>query len=291
MNRFYLIPVLALLVAWPGNSLAQEKNEIEYKTDIVYGNGGKTKLMLDLAMPKGKNTKGPFPTIVCIHGGGWRSGHRKQLTQLAKVLAQKGFVAATISYRLTPKAKFPAQVHDCKAAVRWLRANAMKYRINPKKIGAVGFSAGGHLVCLLGAADKKAKLEGNGGNSKHSSRVQAVVSFFGPTDFIVKRWNKQVEDYFLVPFFGGPYEKAKAMYIKGSPQKYVTKDDPPFLFFHGDQDKLVGLHNSVDMAKLLKSKMVPAEVVVLKGAGHGWGGKQMQRTLDKTVKFFQEKLK
>ncbi|MGF1581617.1 MAG: alpha/beta hydrolase fold domain-containing protein [Gemmataceae bacterium] len=291
MNRLFILPVLSLFVATSSGVIAQETREVDYKADVVYGKGGKQKLMLDLAVPNGPKAKGPFPTIVCIHGGGWRTGSRKQLSELTKVLGKKGFVAATISYRLTPKAKFPAQVHDCKAAVRWLRANAKKYRIDPNKIGAVGFSAGAHLVCLLGAADKTAGLEGNGGHPKQSSRVQAVVSFFGPTDFMVKRWTKQSENFFLIPFFGAPYKKAKALYAKGSPQKYVSKDDPPFLFFHGDKDTLVGLHNSVDMAKLLRAKQVSAEVVVMKGEGHGWGGKKLQQSLEKTVKFFKEKLR
>src|SRR6185295_4749341 len=115
-------------------------------------------------------------------------------------LAEKGFVAATVGYRLTPTHQFPAQIEDCKAAVRWLRANADKYHIQTDRFGALGASAGGHLVCLMGTADASAKLEGKGGNAEKSSRVQAVVSLFGPTDFTTKTWTKEVEDFFLVPF-------------------------------------------------------------------------------------------
>ena len=151
--------------------------------------------------------------------------------------------------------------------------------------------SGFHLVCLLGAADKDADLEGDGGNLEQSSRVQAVVSFFGPTDFMTKRWDKKVEDYFFVPFLGGTYEKAKDQYIKASPLKYVSKDDPPYLFFHGDKDKLVGLHHSIDMDKALRKVGIDSELVVMKGAAHGWGGDRMVKTLNQTVDFFVEKLK
>src|SRR5262249_22409445 len=160
-------------------------------------------LQLDLAMPK--DGDGPFPAVVCIHGGGWRGGSRQDLTRsipplggrsLIEYLAGRGYVAATVSYRLAPKDKFPAQIEDCKAAVRWLRANAKKYKINPERFGAVGFSAGGHLVSLLGTSDKDDALEGNGGNPEQSSRVQAVVNFFGPTDFTTKDWTDQVEETF-----------------------------------------------------------------------------------------------
>jgi len=156
--------------------------KIKTEKNIVYGKGGDVDLELDLAMPA--EGKGPFPAVVCVHGGGWKAGNRQSLGQLTEILAKHNFVAVTVTYRFAPKHKFPAQIEDCKASVRWLRAKAEKYNINPDKIGAVGFSAGGHLVSLMGAADEKAGFEGNGGNPKQSSKVHAVVSFFGPTDFV-----------------------------------------------------------------------------------------------------------
>lgn len=290
MKRFVLPVLCALGVIWlVGMQLAKSgQGNIIVKKNIVYGKGGDTDLQLDLAMPKGA---GPFPAVVCVHGGGWRGGKRQDMNKLTELLAQKGFVAITPTYRFSQQAKFPAQIEDVKAAVRWLRANADKYKVDADHIGAVGFSAGGHLVSLLGTADKSARLEGQGGHPDQSSRVQAVVSYFGPTDFVTKRWEKKVEDFFLVPFLGGSYDEAKDMYAKASPVKYISKDDPPFLFFHGDQDKLVGLHNSVDMAKELKEAGVPAEVVIMKGDAHGWGGEKLQRTVNQTIEFFEEKLK
>jgi acetyl esterase/lipase len=256
--------------------------------DVTYGKGGDIDLKLDIATPKGK---GPFPAVLCLHGGGWQAGKRQDLEVLVKLLAERGFVAATASYRFAPKHPFPAQIEDCKAAVRWLRANAAKLQIDPERIGAVGFSAGGHLSCLLGACDAKSGLEGKGGNSDQSSRVQAVVSFFGPTDFTKKNWTPQVEQTFLVPFLGGTYEEKTDAYKQSSPIVYVTKDDPPFLFFHGTKDTLVGLDHSEKMTKKLREVGVSADLVIMEGDGHGWGGEKLTKTLDQTARFFQEKLK
>lgn len=286
---------LAILIAssWLVNLSAQDANKnaskIRVEKDLVYGKGGAQNLMLDLALPG--DGKGPFPCIVCVHGGGWRGGKRQDMGLVTKFLAEKGFVAATVSYRLTPKDQFPAQIHDCKAAVRWLRANADKYQINKDRFGAVGASAGGHLVCLMGTADADAKLEGNGGNLEQSSQVQAVVSYFGPTDFTVKTWTKEVEDFFLVPFLGGSFEEKKELYCKCSPIEYVKRSNPPFLFFHGDKDTLVGIENSHKLAKKLTEAGVAAEVVTMPGEGHGWGGEKLTRTLNQTARFFEEKLK
>lgn len=277
---------VALILAL-GAPLDAGEAKIRTEKKIVYGKGGDVDLELDLAAPDGK---GPYPAIVCIHGGGWKAGSRQSLNLLTEVLAKNGFVAVTISYRFAPKYQFPAQIEDCKAAVRWLRANADKYRVNPDRIGAVGFSAGGHLSCLLGAADEKAGLEGNGGNPKHSTRIQAVVSFFGPTDFTDKTWSKEVEAAFFIPFLGGTFEQKKDVYRKASPITYCTKDAPPFLFIHGDQDKLVGIDQSQKMVKRLRDVGASAELITVKGEGHGWGGEKLQQSADQTVRFFKDKL-
>src|SRR5262249_17815267 len=170
--------------------------EIRVERDIGYGKGDRVELKLNLAIPKGN---GSVPAVVCIHGGGWYQGPRQDMDFMTEVLARRGYVAATVSYRLVPNARFPAQIEDCKAAVRWLRANAAKYHINPDRIGAIGPSAGGHLACLLGVTDKKDNLEGSGGNPDKSSRVQAVVSFFGRTNFSKKTWSDELEEKIFVP--------------------------------------------------------------------------------------------
>lgn len=279
----------ALVFVAPLHAQDPKGKNVRVEKDVVYGKGGDTELKLDLAAPA--DGPGPFPALVCIHGGGWRGGSRQDLAETIKVLAGRGYVAATVSYRLVPAATFPAQIEDCKAAIRWLRANAEKYRINPDRIGVMGFSAGGHLCCLLGTTSPKDGLEGAGGNPDRSSRVQAVVSYFGPTDFTTRTWSKDVEENLLVPFVGAGFDAKPELYRRLSPIVYVTKDAPPFLFFHGSEDPLVRPRQSQALADKLKEAGVPAKVVILEGEGHGWRGEKLVQTLEQTLAFFEEQLK
>ncbi|HXG11315.1 MAG TPA: alpha/beta hydrolase [Gemmataceae bacterium] len=280
---------LFIVAAAPALAPAQQRYEVQVERDLVYGKGGDTELKLDLAMPK--NGKGPFPALVCIHGGAWLRGSRQDLDKTIETLAGRGYVAVTVSYRLAPAAKFPAQIEDCKAAVRWLRANAGKYKINPDRIGALGYSAGAHLACLLGTTDKSDGLEGSGGNAEQSSRVQAVVSFFGPTDLTRQDWSKEVEENILVPFLGAPFAAKPELYKRASPITYVTRDDPPMLFFHGTEDKLVRPQQSQWLAEKLQAAGVSARVVLVEGEGHGWAGEKLLKSLEEMLAFFDERLK
>lgn len=294
MNLRWLTVAILGLAGWASASSVSAQNggklDVHLENDLVYGQGGGEELKLDLARPP-SHRKGPFPAVVCIHGGGWRLGQRQQLSKLTELLASRGFVAVTVSYRLAPKHRFPAQIEDCKAAVRWLRAHADKYRLKADRIGAVGFSAGGHLACLLGTTNGQAGFEGHGGHEKQSSRIQAVVSFFGPTDLSAKNWPKEVEGFFLVPFLGGTLEEKADLYRKCSPIHYVSKEAPPFLFFHGDKDQLVNIDQSQKLSQKLQDAGVAAQLVTLTGAGHGWGGTRLDQTLEQTIAFFEEKLK
>lgn len=263
--------------------------EITVKRDLVYGKGGDTNLQLDLAMPDAGG--GPFPAIVFLHGRGWRAGNRLEMNHFIEGVAHMGYVGITVEYRLVPAARFPAQVEDCKAAVRWLRANARKYRIHPDRIGVVGFSAGGYLANMLGMTGRNDGLEGTGGNPDQSSRVQAVVSFFGPTDFTTRDWPKGLEKEVIVPFLGGSYADKADVYMRASPISYVPMNAPPFLFFHGTEDKLVPIDQSKRLAQKLKSLGVPAQMVAVEGEGHGFTNANNQKAMKQMLDFLRERLK
>lgn len=280
----------ATLGALPNTANAQAvRREIRVENDIVFGKGGATELKLDLAMPK--EGEGPFPAIVCIHGGGWVSGDRKQLQKSIEALARRGYVAISPDYRLAPRDRFPAQINDCKAAVRWLRTNAKAYRIETRRIGAVGFSAGAHLACLLGVTGKDDGVEGDGGNAEQSSAVQAVVSFFGPTDLTRAVWDKDVQTKNLIPLLGGTAAEKADAYRKASPMTYAGKNAPPFLFLHGTEDRLVPIEQSQSLADKLREAGVSARVVPVEGEGHGWRGEKLLTTIGQMMDFFDETLK
>jgi acetyl esterase/lipase len=272
-------------------------DEVEYLPDITYTKAGGVELQLDIAMPK--EGAGPFPAIVCVHGGGWHSGSRKSYTPVIWECAKRGYVGVTVSYRFAPQHKFPAQIEDVKAAVRWLRANAAKYKIDPDRIGATGGSAGGHLVGLLGVTSKEDKLEGNGGHLDQSSRVQAVAPMFGGFDLTVA-WEhapKQppLEAAYLrkvgEDLIGGLPSAKPDVWKAASPITYVTKDDPPFLLIHGTADTLVPLEQSELMEKKLKESGVPVELMRVQGAGHGFKGKELEDVGSATFEFFNKHLK
>lgn len=286
MRRNQLLAV-ALVILGAGFSAAQAPPEVQIENSLTYGKGGDKNLMLDLAMPaKGE---GPFPTIVCIHGGSWKAGSRQDLSQTIKTLASRGFVAATISYRLIPE-KFPAQIEDCKAAIRWLRANAAKYKIDKDRIGVVGFSAGAHLAALLGTTRKEDNFEGTGGSPEQSSSVQAVVDFFGPADFTTKDWSEEVEKRTLAPFLGDTFANRPDLYRRASPIVYVRADDPPFLILHGTEDKTVSVNQSRGFAKKLQEAGVSVKLIEVAGAGHGWRGDQLLKSIEQMIEFFNAQL-
>jgi acetyl esterase/lipase len=270
---------------------SQENEKVRLECDIVFGKGGDAELKLDLATPK--EGEGPFPAIVCLHGGGWIAGERQQMRGTIEVLARRGYVAISPDYRLAPRDRFPAQIEDCKAAVRWLRANAEKYRVNPQRIGAFGFSAGAHLACLLGVTRTADGLEGKGGNVEQSSSVQAVVSFFGPTDFTQPVWSKEVRERHLTPFLGGTAEEKADVYRRASPLTYAGKHAPPVLFVHGTADALVPIQQSEEMVKKLRQSDVSARLIPVEGEGHGWGWQREHRltSLAHMMDFFDENLK
>jgi acetyl esterase/lipase len=260
-----------------------------HQPDLVYARVGDAALVLDLAMPS--EGDGPFPAIVCLHGGGWVGGSRKEMTLTIDALARRGYVAVAPDYRRAPAHRFPAQLEDCKAAVRWLRANATTYKVEPNRIGVVGVAAGGHLSCLLGVTHRDDNLEGLGGNLDQSSGVQAVVSLSGPTDLTQPVWGKIVVERNLVPLLGGTLAQVPSAYRAASPMTYVTRSAPPFLFIHGGADDVVPPSQAQNLAEKLRQVGGSARVVLLDGEGHIWRGERLRWGIAEMLNFFDERLK
>lgn len=251
------------------------------------------KLTMDLYQPK--KVDGPAPAVLYVHGGGWTGGDKSDGAGLLfkEELVRRGYMMAAINYRLAPKFAFPAQIEDVKCAVRYLRANAAKYNIDPKRIGAIGGSAGGHLVSLLGTSDQSAGWD-VGENSDQSSRVQAVVDMFGPSDLKAMLAGSSRPYALMIFNASGPDDPLLQKY---SPVTYITPDDPPFLILHGDRDEVVPLEQSQILYNKLKAADVPVEIVVVKNAGHGFipvGGDiqpSMLELVQMVVDFFDKYLK
>ena len=263
--------------------------DVLFETGIEYANPDNQHPQLNLARPKKGN--GPFPAILCIHGGGFRAGKRESYDAQCVRLAQHGYVALTVSYRLAPKYPFPAAIHDVKAAVRWIRANAAKYRIAPDRIGTTGGSAGGHLAQFLGVTSDVKEFEGTLGNADQSSRVSCVVNVYGPSDF-TKSYGKSVDAAEVLPLFlGGNLETARRRHIQASPLYWVTPNAAPTLCIHGTEDKYVAHEQAVWMIDKLKAAGVDAELLTLKEAGHGFKGKDLETAEKALLTFFDRYLK
>lgn len=250
--------------------------------DIIYRKVDGEELKLDAYLPKGE---GKFPAIVIIHGGAWRGGNKSLYAPEAQALAQQGYAAFSISYRLLPKYKFPACVEDCKSAVRYVRRNAEKYKVDPKRIGAYGHSAGGHLAAMLATTDGSAKLEGDPDAKPEDSRVQAAACMAGVFNF------PPILSPLFREFLGGTAQEKPEAYKLASPMQHVTKDTPPMLLLHGDQDTLVPLAGSERFADTLKKAGVECELVVLKGVGHIYQQGHGDEVRQAMVKFFDKHLK
>ena len=226
------------------NAVAKVKLTGTKVSDVEYAMVGDHKLLLDLYLPR--QPKGS-PLVVWIHGGGWDQNNKSKV--FISWLANYGVTVASINYRLVDVAKWPAQLHDCKGAVRWLRANSEKYGYNADRIVVAGASAGGHLAALMGTTGDVKELEGEvGGNRDYSSRVQGVVDYYGATDFVLRsktqpsRANKKGSVVYNL--LGGGADQLVNVAKQASAKYHVTNDDPPFLVFHGEKDKTVLIDQS-----------------------------------------------
>ena len=281
-----LLPLLLLLLAC---TAVRAQDNVLVQNDIEFANPDDQHLLLDMASPK--SGKGPFPAILCIHGGGFRAGDRHGYDGLIKKLAQRGYVAVTVEYRLSPKFQFPAAVHDVKAAVRWLRANSKKYHIDQNRIGVTGGSAGGHLAQFLGVTMGVPEFEGNDGNPKYSSNVNCVVNYFGPSDF-TKSYGKSVDAAQVLPMWlGGDLTTALHKHILSSPLNWVTPHAAPTLCIHGTKDNYVAYEQATWIVDRLKAAGVEAELLTMEGAGHGFGGAVAKQADEAMFAFFDKHLK
>ena len=280
---------LAALLAWTGLVPAQPKvpEGVKVLRNLDYVKDGHERQKLDLYLPE--KADGPLPVVVWVHGGAWRNGSKEGCP--AVFLSGKGYAVASINYRLSQQAVFPAQIEDCKAAIRWLRANAKKYNLDPDHVGVWGGSAGGHLVALLGTTGGVKELEGKGGNLDQSSRVQCVVDWFGHSDFRDAPGARDNPMHPVAQLLGGTISKEKEKAALASPVVHITKDCPPFLIMHGDQDRPVPLPQSKMLAEALKKANVPVTLVILEGAGHGGPEFYKEENRKRIEEFFKLHLK
>ena len=260
--------------------------------DLEYVTNGHARQKLDVHLPA---TGTNWPLIVWVHGGAWLEGSKESPPALR--FLREGYAVASVNYRLSQHAIFSAQIQDCKAAIRWLRANANQFGYDTTHIGVWGGSAGGHLVALLGTSGDVPEFDTVGALTNVSSRVQCVVDFFGPTDLTAMAKQAPADsaiehDALNSPeskLLGGPVQQRKELARTANPITYVATDDPSFLILHGDKDNLVPLGQSELLQAALKKAGVDSTCIVVKGAGHGFRNRP---DLDPMVnEFFAKHLK
>ncbi|MCM8776973.1 MAG: alpha/beta hydrolase [Candidatus Omnitrophica bacterium] len=256
--------------------------------DIVYAEADGEKLLMDIYIPESQK---PLPLVVWIHGGGWSKGSKENCYPALHLLPY-GYAVASINYRLTGIASFPAQLEDCKSAIRYLRANGAKYNLNTEKIGVWGPSAGGHLAALLGTTGDVSDFE-KGDYLEFSSKVQAVCDYYGPSSISDMHWRSYRKDgnspeQLLIGKGKGDFtEKAK----KASPVTYVSSSSAPFFIVHGDKDNVVHISQSKLLYDILLKSGVEVQLHIIKGAGHGGPEFIKQEIIEKVVSFFDRHLK
>ncbi|MBI3911002.1 MAG: alpha/beta hydrolase [Armatimonadetes bacterium] len=279
-----LISVLIAVAAVPRVAQGQEPS---VRKDVVYGEVDGQKLLLDI-YPATKGA-GARPALLLIHGGGWSGGNKGAYAGVAPLFTREGYTVISVGYRLAPRYHYPAQVDDVQRAVRWVRAHANELSIDPERIGALGHSAGGHLVQMLGVRDTRENSDPK--LAHYSSRVKCVVNVFGPTD-LTSTVFPNVTNGILHNFLGKTRAQDPQVYRDASPITFVGKSSAPTLFCHGTEDPLVPLSQSVLCMEALRRAGVEAKIVVVEGAGHGWapdspGGVQVHQA---TLEFLRQHL-
>jgi len=244
--------------------------------DLPYAATDNPRQRLDLLLPKTRKSTKPLPVIAFIHGGGWRNGNKTSgRSRVMRFAASGEYAGVSIGYRLTGEAIWPAQIHDCKAAIRWIRANAKKYNLDPNRIAVMGSSAGGHLVAMLGTSGDVKQLEGTLGQHKGvSSRVTCVVDLYGPSDFLTigrypSRLKHDSPNSPEAKLLGGAIADKKPAAREASPTTWVSADDPPFLIIHGTKDPVVPVDQSERLAEVLRKQHVQTLFIHVSEGAHG----------------------
>lgn len=305
MRRFVTgssLLLVGLLLAFPcavsAKDTAEADADLEIRENTEYGKCAGETLILDIARPK--DAEGKLPAILLIHGGGWQGGNKNSLRPMIREFARHGYVAMTVGYRLAPKHRAPAQIEDTKCAVRWVRAHADELGVDPERIGAMGMSAGAHLSMLLGVMDSSDGHEGDGGWGDQSSKVQCVVSYFGPTNLTKQDLTdspakgivrEDMVRMILTNVLGGQPEEHVETLKAFSPITYVNAGDAPMLLFQGTADNLVPYDQAFEMAAALSQAGIEGRVELILGARHGWGGDELKRTQQAALAFFDRHLK
>ena len=299
--QFLRLCTLIVPAFFAGYSGAQEETQAapEYLmlADVQYCTGGGKPLLMDIFIPRNRIRR-PTPTVLWLHGGGWERGD-KNGSSGARFLASAGFVTASIYYRLSGEAKFPADIEDCKCAIRFLRAKAANYELDADRIAVAGASSGGHLALLTGLADQNAGLEGSGGWANVSSRVKAIVSYYGPTDLrtVSVDFGPRAQAA-IVKLIGATPEQNPSAYGRASPITYVSPGKPPILMVHGDGDTLVPFAQSKRMLDACLQAGVRARLIKVDNADHDFKPRDPNNpfsiTIEQihsiTVEFFKKEL-
>jgi acetyl esterase/lipase len=269
---------------------------VELKTDIVFGQGGGRDLKLNLTRPK--KLAGQMPALVFIHGGGWSAGDRKEFHPFMFHFSRQGVLCVSVQYRFAPKNRFPAQIEDVKCAVRWLRAHAGEYQVDPERIAAIGGSAGAHLAALLALTPGVAELEGTGGNPGQSSAVRAAICLAGPYDLALA-WRSSARQRpterdiirgLLPSLLGGTPDEVPDIYRQASPITYARTGSPPLLLVHGTDDPLVLIEQAEVFAKKLEEAGAPVQFLRLPGGTHSDFGQNAENSVRTIVNYALQQL-
>ena len=292
-NLAFLLPCLILAAKvnsapLPSRWAARSRiDTIRIERNVEYGKINDVSLKLDLYIPAGDMRVGSHPGVVFIHGGGWVGGDKASWEPQARDLAERGFVAASINYRLAPKYRYPAAVEDCELAIRWLRQRSGEFHLDPARIGAIGDSAGGHLAALMGLRSLDESKESS---LPYSSRVQCVVDYYGRTDLTIEQpAAKGFHDY-RSAFIGKKRSEALSLYREASPLYRVDSTAAPFLILQGNKDVQVIPLNSQRMLEALEKAHVDATLVLIANEGHGFSSQTARTVWEFAVLFLERHL-